>query len=287
MSGKIAIVVDTNSGISNEMAKELGLYIVPMPFVIDGKDYLEGVNLDGETFYKKLIEDANISTSQPSIGAITEIWNEALKENDYIIHIPMSSSLSKSCETCKMISHEDEYEGKVYIVDNRRISKTLEHCVKEAIGLIKLGKTADDVKDFLEETANDSTIYLMVDTLKYLKKGGRITPSAALLGSLLGIRPVLQIQGGKLDSFAKCRTIKQAKKIMLNQIKEDIKNKFNNEEVEIVFAEAFSKGEIETFKEEVKQELTNIDENIGKLSFSIICHTGPGVIGIGCCKKHI
>lgn len=287
MNRNIAVVVDTNSGISNDLAKELGVYVIPMPFIIDGKDYLEGVNLDEETFYQKLMSDSNISTSQPSIGVITEIWDKALEENDYILHIPMSSSLSKCYETCEMLSHQKEYEGKVYIVDNRRISKTLEYSVKEAIELIKRGKTAAEIKLFLEETANDSTIYLMVDTLKYLKKGGRVTPSAALLGTLLGIKPVLQIQGGKLDAFAKCRTIKQAKRIMFNQIKEDIIKRFNGQEVEIVFAEAFSKGEIENFKEEVKQELIDVDENIGKLSYSIICHTGPGVIGIGCCKKHI
>ena len=287
MDGKIAIVVDTNSGISPQIAEQLGVLVVPMPFIIDGIDYFEGINLDSNNFYNKLISDANISTSQPSIGSITETWDEALKNNNYILHIPMSSALSKCCETCKMLASQQEYEGKVFVVDNQRISKTLEHSVKEALDLIKAGKSAQEIKNILEERANECTIYLMVDTLKYLKKGGRITPAAALLGTLLGIKPILKIQGGKLDAFSKCRTVKQAKRIMLNQIKEDIKNKFNNEEVDIVFAEAFSKGEIEIFKEEAKKELNNIDENIGKLSFSITCHTGPGVIGIGCCKKHV
>ena len=286
MTDKIAVVVDSNSGISNELAHKLGIFVVPMPFIIDGEEYFEGVNLDEETFYSKLVNDASISTSQPSIGMITTMWDNVLKNYEYIIHIPMSSGLSKTCATCEMLSHMEEYEGKVYVVDNHRISKTLEYSVMETLELIKKGKSAKEIKKFLEETAGDCVIYLMVDTLKYLKKGGRVTPAAALLGALLGIKPVLQIQGDKLDAFAKCRTVKSAKKTMINQIMEDIERRFNNEEVEIVFAESFSNGEIIKLQQEASLELNNVQEDIGRLSFSIACHTGPGVIGIGCCKKH-
>ena len=286
MSYKIAVVTDTNSGLSNEEAKRLGVSIVAMPFIIDGENYYEGINLDSDTFYNKLMGNSDISTSQPAIGATTDIFDELLKENDYILYIPMSSALSKTCETATMISHQDEYEGKVYVVDNHAISVTLYHSVIEALQLIKLGKSAKEIKEILESTRNDSSIYLMVDTLKFLKKGGRVTPAAALLGSLLGIKPVLEIQGGKLDAFAKCRTIKSAKRIMLDQIKGDITNRFENDAI-VYFVESYSNGEIEKYKEEASLEITNeICQNIHKLSFSVTCHTGPGVIAIATCKNH-
>lgn len=282
---KICIVIDTNSGIKEEKAKELGLYVIPMPFIIDGEEYFEGVSLNDETFYSKLMNDSDIHTSQPSIGSVAEIWNQALKDHDYIVHIPMSSSLSKTYESALMLSHNEEYEGKVFVVDNKRISITLEYSVMEALEMIKKGKSAKEIKEFLEATAQDSSIYLMVDTLKYLKKGGRVTPAAALLGSLLGIKPVLQIQGGKLDAFAKCRTAKAAKKIMIEQIKEDIKNRFG-EDVVINFVHCNSEEAIKEFLNEAKNEFDSIDENIRSISYSIACHTGPGVIAITCCKKH-
>ena len=285
MSYKICVVSDTNSGITDEEAKKLGISIVPMPFIIDGEEYFEGISLDSKTFYEKLVSNAEIHTSQPSIGSTTQIWDEALKKYDYVLHIPMSSALSKTYETAEMLSHQEEYEGKVFVVNNRRISITIKHSVDEALEMIKLGKSAQEIKDFLEATAEDSSIYLMVDTLKYLKKGGRVTPAAALLGSLLGIKPVLQCQGGKLDTFAKCRTIKIAKKTMINQVKEDIKNRFG-EDVIINFVYANNLDSIKEFIKEAKQEIPNVVDTPIDVSLSIACHTGPGILAITCCKKH-
>lgn len=285
MSNRIGIVVDTNSGISNEVAKELGIYVIPMPFIIDGEEYYEGVNLTSELFYQKLVNDSDIHTSQPSVGSVCQAYDEVLKEHDYIIHIPMSSSLSKTYETACMIASQDEYAGKVFVVDNKRISVTIEYSVYEAIEMIKKGKSANEIKEFLEKTSEDSSIYLMVDTLKYLKKGGRVTPAAALLGSLLGIKPILQIQGGKLDAFEKCRTAKKAKEIMISQIKKDIENRFGND-VEINVVHVFAQEEIEIFKREVEEIFKDYSINVSSVSFSISCHTGPGVIAITCCKKH-
>ena len=287
MDNKIAILVDTNSGISSEQAKKLGIHLVPMPFIIDGVEYFEGVNLDSQTFYDKLVNDSEISTSQPSIGVVANIYDDILKEYDYIVHIPMSSALSKTYESAYMLSNQDEYLGKVFVVDNKRISVTIEQSAMEALEMVKVGKSAKEIKEFLEASAKDGSIYLMVDTLKYLKKGGRVTPAAALLGSLLGIKPVLQIDGGKLDAFAKCRTVKSARRMMIEQVKKDIEEKFGNDVI-INFVHSFNEEGINEFINEAKQEFNvlQIDDNPRNISFSIMCHTGPGVIAITCLKKH-
>lgn len=285
MKKKIGILVDSNAGIRKEEIEKLKIFVLPMPFIIDGEEFFEGVNLDSKEFYEKLVNDANIHTSQPSIGSIQEMYREILKEYEYVLHIPMSSALSKTYETSLMIANDDEFKGKVAVCDNHMISITIYQSVLEAIELIELGKDVFEIKDILESIKDDCSIYLMVDTLKYLKKGGRITPAAAILGSLLGIKPVLQIQGGKLDAFSKCRTTKSAKKVMIEQIKKDIETRFGDEYI-VYIVECYSNGEINNFLEEAKQELNNVEEQIEKLSFSIACHTGPGVLAIGCCKKH-
>ena len=226
--GNIAVVTDSNSGITQAEAKEYGIHVLPMPFFINGETYFEDIDLSQEEFYEKLEGNAEISTSMPAIGSVTDLWEQLLEEYEGIVHIPMSSGLSSSCETAIMLAQE--YEGRVQVVNNQRISVTQKQAVLDAAELAKRGKSAVEIKEFLEETKFDSSIYIMVDTLTYLKKGGRITPAAAALGTLLKLKPVLQIQGDKLDAFAKARTVKQAKNIMVDAMKNDFKKRFGDEE---------------------------------------------------------
>ena len=207
--GKVAVVTDSNSGITQGQALAMGIFVVPMPFNIGDKTYLEDIDLSQDQFYSMLGEGTNISTSQPSPESVMHLWDEILKEYDEIVHIPMSSGLSGTCDTARILSQE--YDGRVVVVNNQRISVTLLQSVADAAALAKQGKAAAQIKEILERDKFESSIYIMVDTLKYLKKGGRITPAAAALGTLLRLKPVLQIQGGKLDAFAKARTIKQAR----------------------------------------------------------------------------
>ena len=221
---KIAIITDSNAGITQEEAAKLGIYVVPMPFTIDNIDYYEGINLTQEEFYEKLEEDVEIMTSQPSPDSVMNIWDKALETHDEIVYIPMSSGLSGSCQTAYMLSMD--YDEKVFVVDNQRISVTLRQSILDAISLSNSGKSGSEIKEILENDKFNSSIYIMLDTLKYLKKGGRITPAAAALGELLKLKPVLQIQGEKLDAFAKARTSSQGKAIMISAIKDDAVNRF-------------------------------------------------------------
>lgn len=281
---RIAIVTDSNSGITQSQAKELGISVVPMPFMIDGETYYEEITLTRNDFYEKLATDAEISTSQPSPDSITKMWDELLSEYDEIVHIPMSSGLSGSCQTAYMLSQE--YDGKVHVVNNQRISVTQRQSVLDAIKLAGQGKTGSEIKDILEEDKFNSSIYIMVDTLKYLKKGGRITPAAAALGTLLKLKPVLQIQGEKLDAFAKARTVNQAKSMMMNAIKNDIEKRFGAEN-EMILAIAHSQNEEAAM--ELKEELQALYPDfliyVDHLSLSVSCHIGPGSLAIACCKK--
>ena len=222
---KIAIVTDSNSGITQAKGKEMGIYVLPMPFYINGELFLEDITLTQEEFYKRLAQDADISTSQPSPGDVLDLWNKILEEHDELIHIPMSSGLSSSCETA--ISLSEDYNGRVQVVNNQRISVTQEQSVLDAMKLRDAGKSAVEIKKILEEEKFESTIYITVDTLKYLKKGGRITPAAAALGTVLNLKPVLQIQGEKLDAYAKVRGWKAAKRTMLQAIEKDMKERLS------------------------------------------------------------
>ena len=224
--GNVAIVTDSNSGISQAEGKELGIYVIPMPFLVDGKLYFEDVDMNKEQFYHFLENDADLSTSQPSPGDVMDLWDKLLKEYDEIVHIPMSSGLSASCSTAMGLARD--YDGKVQVVDNQRISVTMQQSVMDAKHLVAAGKSAAQIKEILEKEALESSIYLMVDTLKYLKKGGRITPSAALLGSALNLKPILQIQGDKLDAYKKVRGVKAAKKNMLEAMKKDVEGRFSD-----------------------------------------------------------
>ena len=222
---KIAVVADSNSGYTPEEAKAAGVFFIPMPFYIDEKEYFEGVNLTHEEFFEFLSKDADVSTSQPSPGSMLNLWDELLESYDEIIYLPMSSGLSGTCQTATMLAQD--YEGKVFVVDNQRISVPLKHCIQDALTMAALGKSAKEIKDYLEKTKFDSVVYITVDTLKYLKKGGRVTPAAAALGTLLKIKPVLQIRGEKLDSYAKARTMNQAKKLMIDALRKDIDELFD------------------------------------------------------------
>ena len=284
--GKIAIVTDSNSGITQEEAKELGIRVVPMPFYINGELYYEDITLTQDEFYEKLETGADISTSQPSPGDVMELWEELLEEYDEVIHIPMSSGLSSSCENAIMLARE--FEGKVYVVDNQRISVTMRQSVLDAKMLAEQGKGAEEIKEILEKEKFESSIYIMVDTLEYLKKGGRITPAAAALGTLLKLKPVLQIQGEKLDAFAKARTVKQAKTIMTEAMKNDFEKRFHSpdgEKMNLELAYTFDTAAAEAFKEEVQAVFPDNEIVMQPLSLSIACHIGPGALAIACSKK--
>ena len=279
---KTAIVTDSNSNITQKEAKELGIKVVPMPFLIDGKQYLDDVNLSQEEFYEKLRGDVQISTSQPSTYDVGEIWTELLKEYDKIIHIPMSSGLS---ETCNTLTHfaESEFKDKVYVIDNQRISITMRQAVLDALKMTKEGKTAEEIRDYLLATKMQSSIYIMVDTLKYLKRGGRITPAVAMIGTLLKIKPVLQIQGYKLDQYAKVRKLAEAKKVMSDAIAHDLDTRFKElrEQGKMALALAHTQNEQEamTFKAELEQRFPDLKVMcVSPLSLSVACHIGPGAL---------
>ena len=283
---KVAVVSDSNSGIIQEDAKELGIFIIPMPFFINNETYYEGIDLTQEEFYEKLKGGCDISTSMPSVGSVTELWEELLKEYDEIVHIPMSSGLSSSCETAMMLAQE--YDGKVQVVNNQRISVTQRQSVIDAKRLAEQGRSAAEIKEILEREKMESSIYIMVDTLSYLKKGGRITPAAAALGTLLKLKPVLQIQGEKLDAFAKARTVKQAKSIMIEAMKSDFANRFHDPEGKNMYLEmayTYDVEAAEAFREEVKAAFPDAEIVMDPLSLSVSCHIGPGALAVACSKK--
>ena len=283
---KIRIITDSNSGITVDDARELGVTVLPMPFSIDEEVFFEQESLTQEQFYEELAAGKNIMTTQPSPGQVMGIWDEALKEYDEIVYIPMSSGLSGSYQTAAMLA--EDYEGKVYVVNNQRISVTQRQSVLDALRLIEAGKSAKEIKDILEEDRFNSSIYLMVDTLVYLKKGGRITPAAAALGTLLKLKPVLQIQGDRLDAFAKARTVSQAKSIIINAIKSDIDKRFgglSKENISLHMAYAHDLDRILEFKEEVMKEFPGFDINLYPLSLSVATHIGPGCIALALTKN--
>lgn len=283
---KIRIITDSNSGIPVDDARELGVTVLPMPFSIDEEVFFEQESLTHEQFYEELAAGKNIMTTQPSPGQVMGIWDEALKEYDEIVYIPMSSGLSGSYQTAAMLA--EDYEGKVYVVNNQRISVTQRQSVLDALRLIEAGKSAKEIKDILEEDRFNSSIYLMVDTLVYLKKGGRITPAAAALGTLLKLKPVLQIQGDRLDAFAKARTVSQAKSIIINAIKSDIDKRFgglSKENISLHMAYAHDLDRILEFKEEVMKEFPGFDINLYPLSLSVATHIGPGCIALAVTKN--
>ena len=285
---RICVITDDNSGFTKKEAAEIGIKVLRMPIIVDGEVFFQDENLSYDQFFKFLEEDKDIKTSQPSPGDVLKIWDEALKEYDAIIHIPMTSGLSESCHSAQLLAEQEEYKGKVFVVDNHRISITLKRSVYDALNLIKQGKNPAEIKQILEETKSDSSIFVMVDTLKYLKKGGRVTPAGAALGATLHVKPVLQIMGGKLDAYAKVMGVKKAKRTMLDAIQHELENKFKNySKDELDFAVAYTYDEeasIEWQKEvEEKFGVRNTIRN--PLSLSVSTHIGPGALAIAVSRK--
>ena len=284
---KVAIVSDSNSGITQLQAEELGITILPMPFFVGDKTLYEDIDLTQKEFYQMLSENANISTSMPLVGNVTDTWDALLKEYDEIVHIPMSSGLSGSCETALMLAQD--YEGKVQVVNNQRISVTQRQSVLDAMALAEQGRSAVEIKEILERDKFESSIYIMVDTLYYLKKGGRITPAAAALGTLLKLKPVLQIQGEKLDAFAKVRGKKQARRTMLKAMKADFEDRFaqfvQNGEMCLQAAYTGNPEEAEEWKQEMQEAFPGMEIHMDPLSLSVACHIGHGSLAIACSRK--
>lgn len=283
---KVAVVTDSNSGMMDNENID-GLFVIPMPFIINDRTYYENVDLTREDFFKFLEEGADVHTSQPILEDITNLWKKVLEEYDEIVHIPMSSGLSGACETATMLAQK--FDGKVRVVNNQRISVTMYRSVLDALALIKAGKSAEEIGQILEDDKFNSSIYIMLDTLYYLKKGGRITKSAAAIGSLLHIKPVLQIQGEKLDAFAKVRTLSKGKEVMLKAIESDITKRFGGsyDKEKLVFGVAHTKNYDKAL--ELKEELLAIypeaEVDFQPLPLSIACHIGPGTLGVACTKR--
>lgn len=283
----IAIVTDSNSGITQTEAKKLGVFVLPMPFMINGQTFFEDIDLTQEAFYEKLTTGAEISTSQPSPEAVLKLWNQVLEEYDELVHIPMSSGLSGSCQSAMMLA--EEFQGRVQVVNNQRISVTQRQSCLDAKLLAAEGRNAKEIREILEEDKFNSSIYIMLDTLYYLKKGGRITPAAAAIGTMLRLKPVLQIQGEKLDAFAKARTTAQGKNIMINAVRSDMENRFGGAPdpakhwLSMAYTCDREAGEI--FRSEVRSAFPGFEIHMDPLSLSVACHIGPGALAVTCSKK--
>ena len=285
--GKIAIVTDSNSGITQKEGKELGISVIPMPFYINEELYFEDITLTQDEFYQKLNEDEDIKTSQPAPGDVLDLWEKLLEDHDEIVHIAMSSGLSSSCATAAMLA--DDYDGKVQVVDNQRISVTQRQSVLDAAKLAEEGKSAKEIKDILEADKLDSGIYIMVDTLKYLKKGGRVTAAGAAIGTVLGIKSVLQIHGEKLDAFAKTRGVKQAKKKMIAAVRKELEERFPDGDFgkHAYLQSAYTKDEEAAlkWKEELMAEFPGMEFQQDPLSLSVACHIGAGALAVAWTHK--
>lgn len=286
-------MTDSNSGITQKEAAGLGISVLPMPFMINDTTYFEDINLTQDRFYEFLENDAVVSTSQPSPDSLIHMFHKLLAEYDEVVHIPMSSGLSGSCQTACMLAQEPEFAGKVFVVNNQRISVTQTQSVLDAMELAKKGYDGAQIKKILEEDKFNSSIYIMLDTLFYLKKGGRITPAAAALGTLLKLKPVLQIQGEKLDAFAKARTKSAGKSMMLQAIKNDIENRFGGfdesakECVTLHIAYTKDAEEAELWKQEVMEAFPGFRLKMAPLSLSVACHIGPGALALACTRNLI
>ena len=286
MNQKIAIVTDSNSGITQAEAEELGIKVLPMPFMIGEETFFEDITLTQEEFYEKLESGADVVTSQPSPEAVMNLWRETLKEYDEIVYIPMSSGLSGSCQSALMLS--EDFDGKVHVVNNQRISVTQRQSAMDAKMLAGRGMSAAQIKEFLENDKFNSSIYIMLDTLYYLKKGGRITPAAAAIGTILKLKPVLTIQGDKLDAFAKARTSAQGKSIMINAIRNDMENRFGGASADNIWLEVAYTKDVNAsrqFVDELSKEFPGFNIVVNPLSLSVACHIGPGSLAVACCKK--
>ena len=279
---KVAIATDSNSGITQAEAQTLGIRVLPMPFYINEELFFEDVTLTQEAFYRRLAEDADISTSQPSPGDVTDLWEQLLESHDQVVYIPMSSGLSASCETALMLS--SDYRGRVFVVDNQRISITQRQSVLDALEMARAGMDGQAIHDVLVRERLESSIYITVDTLKYLKKGGRVTAAGAAIGTVLNIKPVLTIQGAKLDAFAKARGWKSAKKIMLDAMERDIAQRFAGQEIHLAAAYTCTDEEAKEWKGELEARFPGYELRMARLSLSVACHIGAGSMAVGCSR---
>ena len=281
---RIAVVTDSNSGITQTAGQELGVSVLPMPFYIDGELFFEDITLTQEEFYRRLEEDAQISTSQPAPGDVCELWDRLLQDNDEIVYIPMSSGLSNSCETATMLAAA--YGGRVQVVDNQRISVTQRQSVLDALELAGRGKSAAQIREILERVKMQSSIYITLETLKYLKKGGRITPAAAAIGTVLNLKPVLQIQGERLDAYAKTRGKKNARRMMIAAMRQDMETRFAREwargRMHLQIAYAGNLEEAQGWKRELEEAFPGVRFHMDALSLSISCHIGHGALAVAC-----
>lgn len=283
MASKIAIVTDTNSGVMADQAQEMGVHVVPMPFVVDGKECYEGVNLDAGHFYERQAQGAVIATSQPSIAKLQQLWDELLTTHDEIVYIPMSSGLSGSCDTARHLA--SNYHGAVEVADCMRISVTQREAALDALRWAEAGLSAAQIRERLEADRLEASIYIMVDTMEYLRKGGRISPAAGAIGSLLKIKPVLQIQGDKLDAFSVVKSLKAAKRTMLSALEKDIHDRFGGvENVHLYVAHTNRHADAQALAQEMKERFLSNDVFVDQLPLSIACHTGAGALGVGCAR---
>lgn len=287
----IAIMTDSNSGIMPAEGADYGIHVLPMPVIIDGETYFEGVNISPDEFYAKQVSGASITTSQPSPGDVTDMWDKLLNHYDQIIFIPMSSALSNTCQTAMLLAEDDAYADRVFVVDNRRISVTQAMSVLDAVSLSDVGKTAKEIKDILEKESMDASIYIAVDTLEYLKKGGRITAAAAALGTILKLKPVLTIQGSKLDSYAKARGMKSAFRIMMDALSNDIAGRLSHlreqGRLKIGLANtSMDEEKLEHYKNELQKAFPDLELIYFPLTMSIGTHVGPGGLGVGAVISH-
>jgi len=284
---RVTVTTDSNSGITQEEAKTLGIRVLPMPFMMDGTLYYEDITLSQEAFYTKLGEGASISTSSPSVQDVMELWDELLQTYDEIVHIPMSSGLSSSFEMAHVLA--DEYGGRVQVADNKRISVTQKQSVLDALTLAEAGRSCAEIKEILETNSARSSIYITVDTLQFLKKGGRITPAAATIGTILNIKPVLQIQGARLDAFARVKGMKQARRTMIDAMKKDFATRFADEvsrgQMALMVAYTYDLAAAESFKAEVEEAFPGFAIHVEPLSLSVSCHIGPGALALASARQ--
>lgn len=286
---KVGIVTDSHSGIMEEEAGKLGIMVLPMPFYINGQCYYENITLSREEFFEKLDSGADISTSQPSPAEVMQLWDKALKEYEEVLYMPISSGLSGSCATAMALAGEEPYEGKVFVVDHGRVATPLHRALLDCLELIQEGYSAGEIKKMMEDSRDQLTIYIGVDTLEHLKKGGRITPAAALLGTVLNIKPVLKLDVGVLDSFKKCRGFAKAKRIMIEAMEHDMETRFKDAkergELYLLAATSASEEETKEWVREIKEAFPGMEVMCDNLSLGVSCHTGHGALGIGCCCR--
>ena len=282
----IGIITDSHSGITQEEAKQLGIWVLPMPFYIDGECYLEGINLTREEFFEKLEGGSAIATSQPSPADVCDVWDWALKEFEKVLYLPLSSGLSGSCETAMALARDEQYEGKILVVDHGQISTPLHQMVLDTLELIEKGYSAEQIKEILERGKDRMMIYIGVETLEYLKRGGRVTPAAAAIGSVLNIKPVLKLETGKLDSFKKCRGFSKVKKTMIEAMKQEMDTRFADAladgQLRLLAASSADKEETENWVKEIEDAFPGMKVFCDPLSLGVSCHTGAGALGIGC-----